>query len=67
VPEHWHQAGVASYRSYIRDVGAVVRLFTPEQIELARSKPSLLGFVNIANFKEEDIAGLFRGAMNSLP
>ena len=67
VRERWHQAGVDSYRGYIADVREVVALFTPEQMELAKAKPNLLGFVNIARFKEEDIPGLFRGAMSSLP
>jgi hypothetical protein len=67
VREHWHQAGVSSYRGYIRSVKSVVSLFTPEQMALARTKPSLLGFVTIASFKDDDVSQLFRGAMNSLP
>ena len=67
VREHWHQAGVESYRGLLRDVRAAIAIFTPEQIELARTKPSMLGFMNIAHFTDDDVPGLFRGAMSSLP
>lgn len=67
VRERWHAAGVASYRGYLAGLRAVVALFTPEQMELAKTKPSMLGFVNIASFKDDDVSKLFRGAMASLP
>ncbi|HSQ31288.1 MAG TPA: carboxypeptidase-like regulatory domain-containing protein [Gemmatimonadaceae bacterium] len=67
VRKRWHAAGVDSYAGYLADVRAVVALFTPEQMELAKTKPSFFGFVNLANFKEADISRLFRGAMASLP
>ena len=67
VREHWHLAGVESYRGLLRDARAAIAIFTPEQIELAKTKPSMLGFVNIAHFKDDDVPGLFRGAMSSLP
>ena len=67
VREHWHSAGVESYRGYLAGVRAVVGLFTPEQMELAKTKPSIFGFVNLSNFRDEDISRLFRGAMASLP
>jgi Carboxypeptidase regulatory-like domain len=67
VRERWHSAGVASYRGYIDDVRAVLALFTPEQFAAAEKKPSLFGFVNLAQIKDEDISAIFRGAMSSLP
>ena len=67
VRERWHQAGVESYRGYLAGVRHVVALFTPEQLELAKTKPNLLGFVNIAELKDADVSGMFRGAMSSLP
>ncbi len=67
VRETWHAAGVASYRGYIDDIRTVVALLTPEQRATAETKPSLLGFVNLALIKDADIPTMFRSAMTSLP
>jgi len=67
VRDTWHAAGVASYRGYLEDIRAVVALLTPEQRATAEGKPSLFGFVNLAQIKEGDIPAVFRGAMVSLP
>ncbi|HEV8446018.1 MAG TPA: carboxypeptidase-like regulatory domain-containing protein [Gemmatimonadaceae bacterium] len=67
VREHWHAAGIASYRGYIDDVRTVVSLLTPEQRTAIEAKPGLIGFVNLAQIKDEDIPAIFRGAMASLP
>jgi hypothetical protein len=67
VRETWHAAGVASYRGYIDDIRAVMALLTPEQRATAETKPSMLGFVNLALIKDADIPTMFRSAMTSLP
>ena len=67
VREHWHAAGVASYRGYIDDVRSVVSLLTPEQRAAVEGKPGLIGFVNLAQIRDDDIPAIFRGAMASLP
>lgn len=67
VRERWHAAGVASYKGYLEDIRAVVGLLTPEQRALTETKPSLIGFLNLAQIKDADISQIFRGAMSSLP
>jgi hypothetical protein len=67
VRDRWHAAGVASFMGYIDGIRAVVALLTPEQRAAAEAKPSLLGFVNLAQIKDADIPAIFRGAMSSLP
>ena len=67
VRERWHAAGVVSYRGYIDDVRAVVALLTPEQRQMMEIKPSLLGFLRLAETKDAENASIFRGPMTSLP
>lgn len=67
VRDRWHAAGVASYRGYIGDARTVLALLTPEQRAVAKTKPALLGFVNVAQITDADVPTVFRFAMTSLP
>jgi hypothetical protein len=63
----WHEAGIASYRSYLNAVKAVLNLFTPEQKERAKQIGQLGGFLTIDLITEKDAGSMFRGPMSSLP
>jgi hypothetical protein len=67
VRERWHDAGVSSYRSYLKELRLAISVFTPEQRERAKTVPLLVGILNIENIRDEDVPYMFRSAMSSLP
>jgi hypothetical protein len=63
----WHEAGVASYRSYLRSVRTVLALLTPEQTARARQLGQFASFFSVEQITEKDLSLMFRGPMSGLP
>jgi hypothetical protein len=64
----WHNAGIATYTSYFKTMRSIIDLFTPEQIERAKTVPQTAGLVTqIKALSEADLPMLFRTPLGQLP
>lgn len=68
VRQRWHQAGITTYRAFLKGYTTLFAMLTPEQMERSKVVPQTAGIVTQINqIKESDLPFMFRSPLPSLP